>query len=89
MTTNLTIELDNNLLESLNQYAKSRGRIVSEILEGQLRKWVQIQSKRKTTPVSTKLRGVVKLPKDIQELIGIASGVDDVEDERLNYLLNK
>lgn len=29
------------------------------------------------------------LPKDIQELIGIASGVDDAEDERLNYLLNK
>ena len=49
MTTNLTIELDNNLLESLNQYAKSRGRTVSEILEGQLRKLVQIQSKRKTT----------------------------------------
>ena len=64
MTTNLTIELDNNLLESLNQYAKSRGRTVSEILEGQLRKLVQIQSKRKTTPVSSKLRGVVKLPKD-------------------------
>ena len=63
MTTNLTIELDNNLLESLNQYAKSRG-TVSEILEGQLRKLVQIQSKRKTTPVSSKLRGVVKLPKD-------------------------
>ena len=61
MTTNLTIELDNNLLESLNQYAKSRGRTVSEILEGQLRKLVQIQSKRKTT---SKLRGVVKLPKD-------------------------
>ena len=59
MTTNLTIELDNNLLESLNQYAKSRGRTVSEILEGQLRKLVQIQSKRKTTPVSSKLRGVV------------------------------
>lgn len=64
MTTNLTIELDNNLLESLNQYAKSRGRTVSEILEGQLRKLVQIKSKRKTTPVSSKLRGVVKLPKD-------------------------
>ncbi len=64
MTTNLTIELDNNLLESLNQYAKSRGRTVSEILEGQLRKLVQIQSKRKTTPVSSKLCGVVKLPKD-------------------------
>ena len=64
MTTNLTIELDNNLLESLNQYAKSRGINLSEILEGQLRKLVQIQSKRKTTPVSSKLRGVVKLPKD-------------------------
>lgn len=29
------------------------------------------------------------LPKDIQELIGIASGIEDAEDERLNYLLNK
>lgn len=61
MTTNL---VDNSLLESLNQYAKSKGRTVSEILEGQLRKLVQTQSRRKATPVSSKLRGVVKLPKD-------------------------
>lgn len=64
MTTNLIIEVDNSLLESLNQYAKSKGRTVSEILEGQLRKLVQTQSRRKATPVSSKLRGVVKLPKD-------------------------
>lgn len=64
MTTNLIIELDNTLLESLNQYAKSKGRTVSEILEGQLRKLVQTQSRGKATPVSSKLRGVVKLPKD-------------------------
>ena len=65
MTTNLTIELDNNLLESLNQYAKSRGRTVSEILEGQIIKMVQIQSNIKTNPVSSKLRGVVKIHKYI------------------------
>ena len=64
MTTNLIIEVDNSLLESLNQYAKSKGRTVPEILEGQLRKLVQTQSRRKATPVSSKLRGVVKLPKD-------------------------
>ena len=47
MTTNLTIELDNNLLESLNQYAKSRGRTVSEILEGQLRKLCRFNQREK------------------------------------------
>ena len=47
---NLTEEKD--LLKRLNR------------IEGQVRKLVQIQSKRKTTPVSSKLRGVVKLPKD-------------------------
>lgn len=47
MTTNLTIELDNNLLESLNQYAKSRGRTVSEILEGQLQQMVRFNQREK------------------------------------------
>ena len=28
-------------------------------------------------------------PKDIQELIGLASGIEDAEDERLKYLLDK
>lgn len=29
------------------------------------------------------------MPKDIQNLIGIASDISDSEDERLNYLLSK
>ncbi len=64
MTTNLTIELDSHLLERITHYAQVKGRTVSELVEAQLQKLLQSQSVQSATPVSSKLRGIVKLPKD-------------------------
>lgn len=42
-----------------------------------------------TRNVKTALKDKAALPEDIQSLIGIASGINDSDDERLNYLLSK
>ena len=60
MTTNLTIELDSHLLH----YAQVKGRTVSELVEAQLQRLLQSQSAQSATPVSSKLRGIIKLPQD-------------------------
>ena len=65
MITNLTIEVDSNLLDSVNKYAKSKGKTVSELLEAQLRRLVNARpASDADAPVSSRLRGVVRLPKD-------------------------
>jgi len=64
MTTNLTIELDSNLLEKINRYARKKGKTVAELIEDQLEWILQTQAEEKSKPVSSKLRGVVKLPMD-------------------------
>ncbi len=64
MTTNLTIELDRNLLERINEYARQKGQSVSELIEFQLGQLLKNVSLKEDKPVSSKLRGVVKLPAD-------------------------
>lgn len=64
MMTNLTIELDKSLLERINEYARQKGQSVSELVEHQLGQLLQNALSKKTKPVSSKLRGVVKLPVD-------------------------
>lgn len=64
MMTNLTIELDKSLLERINEYARQKGQSVSELVEHQLGQLLQNASSKKTKPVSSKLRRVVKLPVD-------------------------
>lgn len=39
--------------------------------------------------ISKVLKDKAALPEDIQSLIGIASDINDPEDDRLNYMLNK
>lgn len=64
MITNSTIEVDSNLLDSVNKYAKSKGKTVSELLEAQLRRLVSARPASDVdAPVSFRLRGVVRLPK--------------------------
>ena len=64
MTTNLTIELDSGLLEKINLYARKSGKTVAELVEDQLKRILQTQVEEKSKPVSSKLRGIVKLPAD-------------------------
>lgn len=65
MMTYLTVKVDSGLLETISRYAQSKGKTVADLIEAQLRKLVDMQeSKVSDKPVSSRLRGVVKLPKD-------------------------
>lgn len=64
MNTKMTIEVDRSLFEQLRQYAQSKGRTISEVVEGQLKKILSAEAKEMSMPVSSKLRGIVSLPKD-------------------------
>jgi len=62
MMADLTIKLDKVFLERVNEYARQKGQSVSELVIHQLGQLLQNASARKSKPVSSKLRGVVKLP---------------------------
>lgn len=62
MMANLTIELDRALLDRINEYARQKGQSVSELVGHQLGQLLQNAPAKKSKPVSSKLRGVVKLP---------------------------
>jgi metal-responsive CopG/Arc/MetJ family transcriptional regulator len=64
MQTNITLSLDNSLIDSVNQYAQSSGQTVSEMLEKQLRRLVREQSAGQRGSLSSRLRGIVTLPED-------------------------
>ncbi len=63
MKANLTIEIESGLLDAVTRYAKSKGKSVSEVLSTQLRKLAEsLSDADSSTPVSSRLRGVVRLP---------------------------
>lgn len=64
MTTNITINIDESLLHNVYNYAKRKGMSISELFELQLRALLQNQTEVDTKPVSTRLRGIIQLPKD-------------------------
>ena len=62
--TNITIKIDESLLHNVYNYAKRKGMSISELFESQLRALLQNQTEVNTKPVSTRLRGIIQLPKD-------------------------
>ena len=64
MTTNITLKIDESLLHNVNNYAKRKRMSISELFELQLRALLQNQTEVDTKPVSTRLRGIIQLPKD-------------------------
>lgn len=64
MMTNLIIEVDKGLLDRINEYARQKGQSVSELIEYQLGQLLQNSSSKNNKSVSSKLRGIVKLPVD-------------------------
>lgn len=64
MMTNLIIEVDKGLLDRINEYARQKGQSVSELIEYQLGQLLQNASSKNNKSVSSKLRGIVKLPVD-------------------------
>lgn len=64
MNTKIAIEVDRGLFEQLKKYAQLRGHSISEVVEKQLKGFLDANAKELSKPVSSKLRGIVKLPDD-------------------------
>ena len=64
MTTKMTIELETSLLEKLISYAHVKSSTVSDVVRKQLEILLFNAAKEQEKPVSSRLRGVIKLPED-------------------------
>ena len=83
MDTSINLS-DNYLNKLLSLSDDMKLRIINKLSESLLN-----ANKRRHISVEKEKNNNAVIPKDIQELIGLASGIEDTEDERLNYLLNK
>jgi len=64
MTTKMTIELETSLWEKLISYAHVKSSTVSDVVRAQLEILLFNAAKEQEKPVSSRLRGVIKLPED-------------------------
>ena len=65
MSTKLTLNLKQNVIEKAKEYAKSNRTSLSKIIESHLQKITnKNDSDEKITPLVKSLSGIIKLPKD-------------------------
>ena len=64
MNTKLTLTIEQSLIQSAKQYAKRKGRSLSDIVENYLKVITKENDKQKveTTPIASLLRGSFKAP---------------------------
>jgi hypothetical protein len=66
MNTKLTLTIEHSLIEKAKEYAKGKGRSLSDIVENYFKVIVKEEgiSKKEETPITDSLRGSFKSPKD-------------------------
>ncbi len=66
MNTKLTLTIEQSLIEKSKQYAKGKGRSLSDIIENYLKVIIKEDSVKviDSTPITSSLRGSFKAPKD-------------------------
>lgn len=66
MNTKLTLTIEQSLIEKSKQYAKGKGRSLSDIIENYLKVIIKEDSVKviDPTPITSSLRGSFKAPKD-------------------------
>lgn len=66
MNTKLTLTIEHSLIDKAKQYAKEKGRSLSDIIENYLKVMVENDSKViDSTPIVSALRGAFKAPKEL------------------------
>ena len=65
MNTKLTLTIEQSLIEKAKQYAKSKGRSLSDIVENYLKVIIKDEDTKviDSTPIASSLRGSFKAPK--------------------------
>lgn len=66
MNTKLTLTIEQSLIEKAKEYAKGKGRSLSDIVENYLKVIVKEENMAKSemTPITDSLRGAFKAPED-------------------------
>ncbi len=66
MNTKLTLTIEQSLIEKSKQYAKGKGRSLSDIIENYLKVIIKEDSVKviDSTPITSSLKGSFKAPKD-------------------------
>ena len=66
MNTKLTLTIEQSLIEKAKEYAKGKGRSLSDIVENYFKVIVKEEGivKSESTPIADSLRGSFKAPKD-------------------------
>jgi hypothetical protein len=69
MNTKLTLTIEHSLIEKAKEYAKNRGRSLSDIVENYFKAIVKDERviTSETTPITNSLRGSFKAPKNFNE----------------------
>jgi len=67
MNTKLTLTIEQDVIKEAKQYAKEKGRSLSDIVENYLKAITstKIEEKTETTPLVKSLLGTIKLPEDL------------------------
>ena len=66
MNTKLTLTIEHSLIEKAKEYAKGKGRSLSDIVENYLKVIIKENNSKviDSTPIASSLRGAFKAPKD-------------------------
>ena len=84
MSTKIAIEVDRGLFQQLKKYAQLTGHTISEVVEKQLKGFLDANEKDLTKPVSSKLRGIIKLPDDFdykKEMFRIQAEMQEIMEQ--------
>lgn len=80
-----TIAIDNRTYREVEAFAKLHNLDIAEVVRTSLQNFLQ---KFKVTKPQAKA-AKYELPEHIEKLAGCLAGVEDLSDDRLNYLLEK
>lgn len=80
-----TITLDTHTYQELETFAKRNGMNVSEVVNASIHSFLDKLNSVKPRTISQRY----ELPGHLKKMRGVLSGIEDKNDDRLNYLLEK
>jgi hypothetical protein len=77
MNTKLTLTIDQSLIVKAKQYAKGKGRSLSDLVENYLKVLIKEENAKviDSTPIASSMRGSFKAPKDFDYKKELSKGL--------------
>lgn len=77
MSTKLTLNLEKSILDKAKQYAKQKGRSLSDLIENYLETITKEQEQIEPSDKLKRLKGSVKLPVDFDEKKELRASIEE------------